>query len=142
VKTVLGQGRLTWNAPERRTDRYGSVYLLATGDSTTSDFSIAPLTVLNVIKNTIGQLVAHVVETRQSTHIGDLFHGVFPTTPEVGEEIVLGEGALFTEVSEEGGLTWTTVGVKPTDGRHLMWLDIHALYRAHEQTVVLEFVTP
>ena len=49
----------------------------------------------------------------------------------VGERIVLGEGTLF--YYEKG------VGLRPEDGRDELWLDIHALYRAHNQTVTLIF---
>jgi hypothetical protein len=137
---ILGTGRLTWNGRERRSDRYGTVFLLASGDSTTPDFTITPLVIQPELLGVVGTLIARVIETRESTHIGDLFHGVFPITPNVGDLIILGEGALFIEAQSEGSCKWTAVGVKPLDGRSTLWLDIRALYRTHEQTVVLEFV--
>jgi hypothetical protein len=82
-------------------------------------------------------LRALVTETRQSTHIGDLFHGVFPTTPAVGEVITLGTGLLAAGRNACGHMT---VGLEPFDDeRPTMWLDIHALYRCHEQTVDLMY---
>jgi hypothetical protein len=45
--------------------------------------------------------------------------------------VTLGEGALFFENDE--------VGIRPDDGRDTQWLDIHALYNVHEQTVTLCF---
>ena len=79
-----------------------------------------------------GRLVAIVRETRKSRHIGDVVHGVAPITPQVGQEIVLGEGMLFFRGYE-------SVGVQPVNYRHTLWLDIEALYNVHEQTVTLFF---
>jgi hypothetical protein len=70
-------------------------------------------------------------ETREATHIGDLFHRVFPTQPRLNEHVVLGEGTLFFD--EDG------VGLSPDDGRDTLWLNMHALYRVHNQTVTLFF---
>ncbi|OIM94091.1 hypothetical protein BLN97_12520 [Bradyrhizobium elkanii] len=83
-----------------------------------------------------GDLVAVVKETRESTHIGDLFRGVSPRTPEVGQIIALGSGTLIIEPAPEGGVM---VGLRPDDGRDSDWLRIRALYDAHEQTVDLHF---
>jgi hypothetical protein len=79
-----------------------------------------------------GSLVVEVLETRESTHIGDLFRGFFPSTPQVGEVIRLGSGAVFVEPGEI-----STIGLLPDDHRTSDWLDPQALYRAHEQTVRL-----
>jgi hypothetical protein len=49
----------------------------------------------------------------------------------LNEEVVLGTGTLFFE--EDG------VGLLPDDGRKSLWLDIHALYRVHDQIVTLFF---
>jgi hypothetical protein len=32
-----------------------------------------------------------------------------------------------------------SIGVQPQDGREMDWMDPHALYRAHDQTVELSF---
>lgn len=121
----LGTGVLSWNGAERRSDRYGSVMLLPFPDSE------KPICLVQVKAGERGRLVAIVKETRQSRHTGDLFHGLFPKTPKVGQEITLGEGTLFFE--NDG------VGLQPNDGRDTQWLDMRALYNAHEQTVTLYF---
>jgi hypothetical protein len=79
-----------------------------------------------------GRLVAIVKEVRPSHHVGDLYHGVFPQTPQVGQHIMLGKGTLFFADDE-------TVGIRPDDGRDTLWMDIKALYNAHDQTVTLCF---
>ncbi len=129
---VIGKGYLTWNPSERRTDRYGSVALLRSGNSlSTGPVQWVPLAVDVKDVGRIVQLTAVVCETRESTHVGDLFRGVFPSTPAIGEIIVLGSGFLFAERD--------VVGVRPTDSRPTDWMDIHALYRCHEQLVELSY---
>ncbi|HEY9296449.1 MAG TPA: hypothetical protein VIQ31_08760, partial [Phormidium sp.] len=64
-RRLLGGGELSWNVDERRSDRYGSVGLFS-GDNTKR------LEKALELQGTYGQLVAEVVETRKSTHIGDL----------------------------------------------------------------------
>ena len=77
------------------------------------------------------------METRQSSHIGDIFRGISPSTPQIGDSIELGEGTLFVSASPEG--QW--VGLEPDELRNSDWLDPEALYRVHDQTVVLSFVS-
>lgn len=125
---VLGTGRLNWRRFERVGDRYGSVCLTHNGDNDTFDLP----------KYTgFGKLIAVVKETRNSTHIGDLFHGFFPQKPEIGEVIELGEGYIFYDHDELGEM----VGLKPMDNRETFWLDPKALYRCHDQTIELSFQT-
>lgn len=134
---LIGRGRLTWDASERRCDRYGYVYLINSGDSLSSGTDYAAMVVRPKHVGLRATLRAKVTEARQSTHIGDLFHGVFPTTPEVGDIITLGTGLLSKGRNCDGRLT---VGLKPFDDeRETMWLDIKALYRCHEQTVELMY---
>jgi hypothetical protein len=133
--TTIGIGRLTWPSRERITDRYGLVGLLQCGDSTSVSTDWAPLDLSGV--GEWGRLQATVLETRRSTHVGDRFRGLFPSTPKRGEVIKLGVGLLFTEPIDVGT---PGVGLQPTDERATDWLDPAALYRAHEQTVRLEFV--
>lgn len=78
-----------------------------------------------------GRLIAVVQETRQSRHVGDIFYGVFPKTPQMGQQITLGEGALFFEDD--------SVGLQPDDGRDAQWLNMRALYDALDQTITLYF---
>ena len=87
-----------------------------------------------------GRLVAVVTETRRSTHAGDWSRGIYPETPEVGEEILLGEGKLFFDFFDTVELgRIPTVGLRPEQDPHDSWLDVRMLYRAHEQTVELYF---
>jgi len=133
---ILGTGILTWMPGERRSDRYGYVYLLRYGNSESDTWENIPIKHISVQR---GKLVAKIVETRTSSHIGDLFHCVFPRTPDVGQEIVLGTGTLvFNDFEDEGG-DGTEVGLYPDDDRSTMWLDMRALYDCHEQTVELRF---
>ena len=123
TKQLLGVGRLNWNRGERITDRYGAINLWRDEDNT--------IALPKKFEGQIGQLIAVVKETRQSTHIGDLFRGLFPITPKVGETFVLGEGAYFTNGD--------TVGLRPDDRRNTDWLDPEILYKLHAQTVELYF---
>lgn len=136
----LGIGSLTWNANERRSDRYGTVYLIDDGINSQSDVEAKSLIrrtpQTDACEGAAGKLIAVVQATRKSTHIGDLFRGIFPRTPKIGQTIVLGTGKLFFAAAPEGG---SQVGLLPEDGRAHDWLDIRALYDCHEQTVELFF---
>jgi len=121
----LGTGILNWYSKERISDRYGTVYLL------TSLENEDRVRFSRINSGKKGRLIAIVKEIRQSDHIGDLYHGVFPKTPRVGQKITLGKGRLF--FNDDG------VGLKPDDGRKAQLLDIRALYKVHEQTVTLYF---
>ena len=141
---TLGVGVLNWPARERRSDRYGTVGLFEQsggydgGEVHENAVKYKPLPKYrNSVFGKHGKLVVKILETRQSGHLGDLFHGVGPKTPKVGEEIVLGTGMLFH--AENEGFDGI-VGVEPVDGRQTLWLDIKALYRCHDQTVELQFV--
>lgn len=135
---LLGQGSLSWPRMERVSDRYGYISLY---DSNSQEEKIANGAYLNVEKikalsPKIGQLVVQIIETRQSTHIGDLFRGFAPVKPEENEEILLGKGKLSYLVQD--GID--TVGLIPSDERRIDWLDPKMLYRSHEQTVMLYFI--
>jgi hypothetical protein len=116
---LIGQGVLNWSSRERISDRYGYVTL-----DGYDKFNINR-------SGSEGELICEILETRQSNHVGDLFHGIFPSTPKVGEEISLGKGLLSFNAD--------AVGLKPKDGRTKWWLDPKALYRVHCQTVRLWF---
>jgi hypothetical protein len=139
---VIGEGVLTWDASERISDRYGAVFLMNDGDSMhePSGYVLIPD---DVPVGMPGWLVAEVVATRQSTHVGDVFRGLRPQTPEVGERIVLGRGRLFRQTVDRDSPhpVIEAVGLAPedVDDRDTDWLDPRALYRAHEQTVRLTF---
>lgn len=130
---LIGTGILTWDKNERISDRYGSVWLMNSGNSLSEGIDVAKI---NLDKSLIGKhvkLMAEIVETRQSTHVGDLFRGIYPRTPKVGDLIVLGEGELFSKYNDDH----TIIGLKPRDGRDRDWLNPRSLYDCHEQTVKL-----
>ena len=121
----LGRGILNWDSTERVSDRYGHVYLLAALQGDERVRIARPEPVPSRVR-----LIAVVEEVRTSRHIGDIFRGIFPSTPTPGEHITLGTGVLDVDGA---GYVW----LRPEDGRNSDWLDPHALYRAHEQTVTL-----
>jgi len=125
---VLGEGWLNWAPHERITDRYGSVFLQDELELP-AEWGIVPAS------GTPGRLVATVLSARESKHIGDLFRGLRPSTPEPGEVILLGEGQFFIE-----NLNQThCVGVRPDPIPESDWMDPMALYRCHSQLVRLTF---
>jgi len=122
----IGTGVLDWDREERISDRYGLVVLFDAPNDPRR-----PIPLRHGSEGKYGRLVAIVRETRDSSHIGDLFHNVFPSTPDLGQTVVIGEGTLF--------FMGNRVGLTPEDNRRTLWLDIHALYRVHNQTVTLFF---
>ncbi len=135
---LFGSGALNWDGKERRSDRYGSVALV---DTNSENKLISPGASFKkqIASDYIGRngaLVAKIIETRESTHIGDLFRGFAPSTPSISDHILLGNGKLFIEEYQ-----WATaVGLTPEDGRKTDWLNPEALYKCHEQTVELYFI--
>jgi len=135
---LIGMGSLSWPRMERVSDRYGSIGVYnedSTEKTVCKGANLNVATIQNMAGNK-GQLIAKIIETRKSTHIGDLFRGFFPSMPGVGEEIVLGDGRLFHAITD--GVD--TVGLLPEDGRASDWLNPENLYRAHEQTIELYFL--
>lgn len=133
MEILLGKGVLSWPACERRSARYGTVMLMQEG---TNSFTKEERPVTLETKPEPGQrvkLFVVVTKSRKSTHLGDLFLGISPSTPSIGERIDLGEGSLFYEDFRG----YTLVGLRPDDGRKSDWLDPKKLYQAHEQSVEL-----
>lgn len=135
---LIGHGSLSWPRIERVTDRYGYIGLYDSDsqERPISDGAALDLSKITSLLNKTGRLIVKVCETRTSTHIGDLFRGFRPITPEKDEEIELGNGKLSHLVQD--GVD--TVGLIPEDGRGEDWLNPERLYRAHEQTVNLYFI--
>lgn len=138
MEILIGTGSLSWPRMERVCDRYGYIGLY---DRNSEETPIAPGGALDMSKikeflSKKGKLLVKIKETRKSTHIGDLFRGLFPVTPAIGEEIELGEGILSHLVQDEVDI----VGLLPLDDRQQDWLNPESLYRAHEQTVDLYFI--
>lgn len=135
----LGIGTLTWDANERRSDRYGAIYLIPDGcNSMTVCETPSQLDscACHMVEGKRGILTATVKIARDSTHIGDIFRGIFPRTPKVGQKIVLGTGTLKVGRNYDGNMQ---VALVPDDGRETDWMDVRALYDVHEQTVELDF---
>lgn len=140
---LLAEGELNWRKAERVSDRYGAIHIQTGGFyartlyDLESDLPVEYATFDEAPVGMIGRLLAEVTVTRDSYHIGDSYHEIEPTTPEVGEIIILGEGELFVETDNEERIP--SIGVKPDDDREAEWMDIRSLYRAHSQTVKLYF---
>ena len=98
MRVLLGTGHFNWLRGERVSDRYGYVNLWKASASEETH----PLPKAREHEGEHGKLVAIIKETRESSHIGDVFHGIGPSIPEVGEEIVIGEGILHTYKEPEG----------------------------------------
>ena len=91
-RTLLATGYMSWDAVERRSDRYGSIRLNdENGTSIVLDRS------MDELEGKEGRLVAEVLIPIKSSHIGDLQRGIVPSTPELGEIVVFGTGSLFIE---------------------------------------------
>ncbi len=165
-RQILAEGRLDWPRHERQTDRYGVVNIQTGGRHPAEHERELAERLLSRIKvssgkgsihqdeenpisehatfrdapvGKIGRLTVRVLATRKSYHIGDSDRKIKPTTPEVGEMIILGEGELFIETADYNSGFINSVGLRPEDGREADWLDPYALYRAHDQTVELAF---
>lgn len=132
----LGRGVLNWNSHERISDRYGSFHI-ADPEGKKSSLQYFNVEVINqlVSKNAYGSLYAHVIENRKSSHIGDIFRKFKPTIPEIGEQVLLGTGFLFSQTS----FNVFSIGLRPTIDRTSDWLIPQALYKCHEQTVDIFF---
>ena len=130
----VGHGIFSWNGQERRTDRYGSFIVDAQNHE--QGARAAAYLDLKALKNLVGKRVrvwCVVVETRTSGHIGDLFHGIKPSTPNVGEVVDLGVGTL--QLEDAGFNNLTAITLHPKDGRKTFWIDPRRFYRLHDQTV-------
>ena len=131
----LAHGVFTWSGSERRSDRYGSFNLLAEPydgkevTKVTYDRDLA-----EKLEGKRVRILVKVVETRKSGHIGDLFLGIRPSTPSVGEEVDLGVGIFHTEPCEYDSKVVSTF-LEPGDDRDTFWFDPRKLYRLHDQTV-------
>lgn len=135
----LAHGVFGWDRQERTSLRYGRINIadrgFVTGCVAEPSVDAAVLRELSGIRV---RLVARVVETRTSTHVGDRGLNIYPSTPDVGEEVVLGVGVLDSERNADGE---TAFLLRPGDGRRHFWVDPRLLYRLHNQTVDL-FVEP
>jgi hypothetical protein len=137
-ETLIGIGIFTWNKKERVSNRYGSFFLSFEsyeGEKTKLDldsFGILNLDLIKDLTNKKVKVTCKVVETRKSSHIGDLFLKIFPTTPELNE-LVEFDGILNSEIDQD--MDSLCFILKPEDNRKELWIDPKKLYRLHDQTV-------
>jgi len=129
---IIGYGILTWDAYERRSNRYGSINLVST------DFCEKvirkPIINYDYIESLVGKrvkLTAVIKENRESGHCGDMFLNITPSMSNIADNILIGIGILFTEKNVCG----LAFGLKPSDNRDDLWLDPRSLYKLHDQTV-------
>lgn len=136
---TLGYGILTWFARERRSNRYGSFYL---SRSSYTGEGVATVSFDRALANSLDgkrvRVQAVVRTARKSGHIGDLFLGIQPTQPEVGEVVVLGIGTLELDDSGELSEDVPAIVLHPEDDRDDLWIDPRRLYRLHDQTIELQ----
>lgn len=132
MKSATGYGQFTWDGEERRSNRYGSFVLDNLSDPI--DPATLDLASLEQMRARRVKIACKVVKTRPSHHVGDLFLGIQPSTPEVGEVITLGVGGLVVEPCDWAPHKVALV-LAPEDHRPGLWMDPRLLYRLHDQTV-------
>lgn len=131
---MVAQGIFMWDSNERRSQRYGYVYAYHESyDGQVKHVVIIDASRLAALDGKKVKLTVEIVEARDSGHVGDLFIGIKPTKPVVGEFIVLGIGTLHVNLNQVGGLQFA---LRPKDGREMYWFDPNLLYKCHNQTVV------
>lgn len=134
---INGTGILGWDGRERRTNRYGTFVLMQSGYEGNGRAKVEWSDSPGLLLGRRVSIKALVMEARMSGHIGDLFRNIFPTQPEVGETIDLGEGTFFMENFGWHDGNGIGVGIVPDDGRDFDWMDPAKLYRLHDQTVLV-----
>lgn len=132
----IAVGVLTWNRHERVSNRYGFVAVTDRDSREEKLTAISPVVFRDAFPE-VGRkvrMICKVLEACDSSHIGDVFLGIFPSRPEIEEIIDFGVGRFVCEADNAyaGGVMF---GLKPSDGRDELWIDPRKLYRAHEQTV-------
>jgi hypothetical protein len=133
---LLGYGVFSWGADERRSNRYGSFNLCSKSyEGQTSAKTPEHTSELRRLDHKRVKLMVRIIETRKSEHVGDLALGIKPTTPEVGQEFILGVGILQLESCPWDSLP--SISLVPKDGRAELWYDPRILYQIHHQTVEL-----
>lgn len=135
---MRAKGIFTWPAEERRSDRYGMVALACANYDETAHARVElDEAALMFLCGRRVRIVATVLESRESGHIGDIFRGIYPVRPEIGEIIDLGSGAFVVAPTYYEDIP-LTFGILPDDGRDVDWFDPRLLYRLHDQTVRLD----
>lgn len=134
-RMVVGRGIFTWDGKERHSDRYGAFAIDVGSYDENSRFEAAGWDAPPAnLAGTVCRITVRVLEARESGHIGDMFRGISPSKPDVGEIVDLGRGRLFVEDCRFS-IGKVAVGLLPDDGRSTDWFDPRKLYRLHDQTV-------
>lgn len=135
---VLGEGRLSWPAAERRSNRYGSIGLFEP-----SDPDRIRCVDIRAHKGQRGRIYATVLVSRDSGHIGDLALGIGPSRTDVGVRVLLGTGTLTSYSGEYQGY----FGIVPDDpdviqrsGLRKPWMNPRQLYCVHDHDVRIDFL--
>jgi hypothetical protein len=135
---AIASGIFHWYKEERTEDRYGRFYVTHSTDRVQGRVAFDETRMRALVGKRV-RILCEVVEARKSGHVGDLYHKIFPTTPNKGEVVDLGVGIFnVVEGPPEGSPQFS---LEPTDGRKVFWMDPHKLYRLHDQTVRV-FVHP
>lgn len=132
----LATGIFGWHADERRSNRYGAFHATKTGYADVPA-GVPTVTHRETIRSLEGRrvrVVAKVIETRASGHIGDLFLGLFPKPAPIGAEIELGIGTLRTAPNDYNQTTLELL-IEPDSPRDEFWIDPRLFYALHDQTV-------
>ena len=136
--TLIARGIFSWHPAERITKRYGAFMInkesynreIASNYKFQDMDKVAPLVGKRV------RILASVFQSRYSGHIGDLFLGIYPTQPSVGDTVELGVGVL-DYIKDKGCPEWSEFVLHPEDKREELWIDPNKLYTLHDQTVEL-----
>jgi hypothetical protein len=132
----VAHGILGWDADERRSNRYGAVFVDDEDfDRTARVKSHMDVDALRGLQGQRVHVTCVVVEARKSGHVGDQFLKLVPSKPAVGETIDLGVGILELQPVEWRRTPSLVLRPGLDVRREELWIDPRKLYRVHDQTV-------
>jgi len=136
---LIGIGHLTWEMVERQSGRYGTIYLsppTESGDGESSSQGAGSNIFVKMPSDIsgYGRITAKVLSPRESNHVGDRIRGFYPSLPNEGEQIVLGEGMAYYD---KGINDVACFGVQPLNGRKQFWMSPENLFKCHSSVVEL-----
>ena len=119
--TTLATGIFMWSSPERRSQRYGFIYM----DSSNFDqtITVAPTLDMELLRALTGKRVrlsVKVVESRKSGHLGDAALNIKPRRPKDGRVFELGIGTLAIKDDPVSASDMMSFGLMPGDGRAVL----------------------